>query len=434
MNKTQESIEDSSQWLVPNYGRFAIAPERGAGTELWDRDGKRYLDFGSGVAVCSLGHCHPAMIDAIGKQASTLIHCSNLYHVEQQNVLARLLTETVMQQPGRCFFCNSGTEANEALIKLAKRYGQGFATPRTRILTFTKGFHGRTTGGMSATAQEKIRQGFGSLLAGFEYLPFNDVDALEEAMDDTVAAVLLEPVQGEGGVHIATPKFLKAARELTLQHGALLFFDEVQSGMGRCGDLAGWRAIPGVGSDIVPDGVSWAKGLGGGFPIGAIWIANREVDSNDGAQSLSLLLGPGTHGSTFGGSPLACAVAMTVVRTIIMENLCAHATTLGTKIVEEIQSWRHHAIRDVRGLGFLIGIELNVAAMEPSTLWKSSGKTPAIWVVSALAEKGLLTVPAGPDVVRLLPPLVVTEAEAIEALGILRDVLFDLLPSNFLIA
>jgi acetylornithine/N-succinyldiaminopimelate aminotransferase len=401
-----------AQYVTPNYGRFSVAPTHAKGTRLWDEAGKEYLDFGAGIAVDTLGHCHPAMVDAISKQAQTLIHCSNLYQIRPQAELAAILTERVVQHPGKAFFCNSGAEANETLIKLARKFGHenpsADGKSRGEILTFTNSFHGRTMATISATAQEKVKIGFAPLLEGFRHLPYNDVDALKNGITDQTVAILLEPIQGEGGINVATAEFLQAAAALAKKHNLLLMFDEIQSGIARCGNWCGWRTISGA-EDIVPHAISWAKGLGGGFPIGAAWI--------NADNQLCDTLGPGTHGTTYGGAYLAVAASRAVIDEIEKTNLCQNATQLGDYITAEVRSWNHPLITEVRGRGLMIGFQLNIDAI-PAT-----DKTASVQIVLQLMEAGLLTIPAGASVVRWLPPLNITKQDADEALRIFKQVL-----------
>ena len=256
------------QYVAPTYGRFNIFPKRGEGVFLWDENGSKFLDFSGGVAVNSLGHSPPDLLKIISNQAAELVHCSNLYQHRGQAELARLLTEEVVRIKGKCFFCNSGAEANEGLIKLARKFGQispsSTREPRNEIVTFNGSFHGRTTGGMAATGQEKIRSGFGPLMAGFKHLPFNDVSELINGISDNTAAILMEPIQGEGGIKVASPEFLSAVQEVCQTRNILLFFDEVQCGIGRCGDLCGWRMISND-PEIKPDANIMGKGIGWGI-------------------------------------------------------------------------------------------------------------------------------------------------------------------------
>lgn len=413
-----------SKYLLPNYGRNPMAPLRGEGVWLWDENGKKHLDFAGGVAVNSLGHCSPVVRAALAEQSGRLIHCSNLYHVRLQAELAQILVEEVMQMPGRCFFCNSGTEANEAMLKLARRYGQLVPAKnggeRTEILTFSQSFHGRTWGSLSATAQPKIHEGFGPILSGFKYLPFNDVTALEQSVTASTVAILLEPLQGEGGVGAASPEFLRACAALAKEHDLLLLFDEIQCGLGRCGDLRGWKSFCDDPS-IVPDAVSWAKSMGGGFPIGAMWVRSKSI-SADQASCLTEVLGVGRHGSTFGGSPLACAVSTAVLREIIDRDLMKNAGELGREIISTINEWKLPLIKEVRGKGLMLGLVIHEEALSSRKGFKESGKTPSAFMGGLLQEAGLLTAASGPDVLRWLPALNVTREEVLLALDITKKV------------
>lgn len=413
------------RYVLPNYGRYQVWPVRGAGTQVWDRDGKQYLDFAGGVAVCPLGHCHPNIVEAITKQASTLIHVSNWYCIDKQAELARVLVEDVVGIPGKCFFCNSGAEANEGIIKLARKYGQQTGG-RFEIITFSGSFHGRTFGAMTATAQEKIHGGFGPLVPGFVYVPFNDVEALKKAVNKNTVAILLEPIQGESGVNPATPEFLRAAADLCKTNDMLLLLDEVQCGFGRAGEMSGWRAII-PGDEIKPDAISWAKAIGSGYPLGAFWVREREIsDSKSQTSSLANLLGPGTHGTTYGGSPLACAVGLATIGTILDQKLCANSRDIGAWIADQARAWNSPVIKTIRQFGLFIGFELDEARLQSNESVKASGRPASIHVARLLLDAGLMTVPAGPAVVRWLPPLNITQADAAEALRIMKTVLENL--------
>ena len=398
--------EKSQHYILPTYGRFPLTPVRGKGTKIWDEQGREYLDFCSGIATCSLGHCHPHLSAAIAEQAQTLIHCSNLYHIPAQAELAQLLVEKIAQQPGKIFFANSGAEANDGLIKLARRFG--LSSGRSEIITFHQSFHGRTIGAMSATAQTKIHEGFDPLLPGFTYLPPNDLAAVKAALNDQSVAILLEPIQGEGGVHPMTPEFLQGLATLAKEKNLLLLLDEVQCGFGRSGQLNGYQSIL---PDLTPDAISWAKGMGGGFPIGAFWVAEKH----------SHLLGPGSHGSTYGGNPLACAASKAVIDTILAEDLPAHARAREAQIRQIITSWQHPAISEIRGHGLLLGI-----ALDPTQLNIPTDQTPSLHLCQTLLEKGLLVPPAGPHTIRLLPPLNVTSQDVEHALQLLKETLDSL--------
>ncbi len=405
------------QHVLPTYGRFPLVPVRGAGCRLWDDAGKSYLDFCSGIAVCSLGHCHPRVVAAIREQAGTLLHVSNLYQIPQQAQLAEEINTHHVRLPGKVFFSNSGAEANDGLIKSARRFGhrrpQADGSPRFEVITFLQSFHGRTLGSMSATGQAKIQEGFDPLLPGFRYLPYNDPAALAAGIRPETAAILLEPIQGEGGVNVATPEFLRAVADLCHLHDLLLLVDEVQTGFGRCGDAMAWRRIA---PEIIPDGISWAKGMGGGVPIGAFWLNDRAID--DAGTPLSSLMGPGSHGSTYGGNPLVCAASLAVLQEIREQDLAAHALLMEERIRATITAWNLPVVAEVRGHGLLLGLRLDAARIPTP-----EGKTPALVVVTQLMARGLLLVPAGPNTIRLLPPLNVTPAEIDEALAILHAVL-----------
>lgn len=408
------------QHVLPTYGRFPLVPTRGLGSRLWDDTGKEYLDFCTGIAVCSLGHCHPKLVAAIQEQAATLIHCSNLYLIPQQAQLAEEINQHHVGLAGKVFFSNSGAEANDGLIKAARRFGhhrtQPNGEPRYEVLTFQKSFHGRTLGSMSATGQAKIQEGFEPLLTGFRYLPYNDVSALESAIAPETVAILLEPLQGEGGVNLATPEFLRAVAAVCKKHDLLLLFDEVQAGFGRCGNAMAWRSIA---PEIEPDGISWAKGMGGGVPIGAFWLNDRDI--LPGGPALSSLMNPGSHGSTYGGNPLVCAAALAVLKEIREQDLPANARAMESHIRTTIQSWDLPVILEVRGKGLLLGIRLN-----PELIPTPEGKTAALVVVTTLMEAGLLTPPAGTDTFRLLPPLNVTREDVDAALQLIHQTLVHL--------
>ncbi len=411
------TTEQYNTHVMATYGRFPLTLVEGQGARVRDDAGREYLDFCMGIAVCSLGHCHPRVVSAIQAQAAKLLHVSNLYLTEPQGILATEINEEHVKLPGKIFFSNSGAEANDGLIKSARRYGhlkpQADGNPRFEVITFQQSFHGRTLGSMAATGQAKIQQGFDPLLPGFRYLPYNDIAALENAVTSETVGFLLEPVQGEGGVHVANRGFIEALDALCKKHDLLLMFDEVQAGFGRCGDAMAWRVFA---PDIVPDGISWAKGMGGGVPIGAFWLSDRAVE--DKGTKLSSLMGPGSHGSTYGGNPLVCAAALETLREIREKNLSANALHQEKRIRSAIQSWNLPLVTEVRGLGLLLGIALN-----PELVTVGEGETCALHIVKAIMAKGLLLVPAGPNTIRLLPPLNVTDAETDEALAIIKDVL-----------
>ena len=411
----------TEQFVLGNYGRFPISFARGKGGYLWDEEGNRYLDFVTGIAVCALGHCPEVMSKALREQGEKLIHVSNLYQIREQAELAEFVVETMLKRPGKVFFCNSGAEANDGLIKLARKraydkYRAGAG--KNIIITCKQSFHGRTLGGIAATAQEKVKIGFDPLLPGFLHVPFNDIETLREAVTDQTAAVLFEPLQGEGGINPATPEFMAAAAEFCRAHDALLMFDEVQCGSGRTGDWCGWRTLlNGTGIEVEPDAVSWAKGFGGGFPIGSFWAS----DECAGA------LGPGTHGSTFGGTPLGSVVALSVLKEIEENGVLENVKRQEKRIKEAVAEWGHPLIESLRGSGLMLGFVLNVGTLQEQEAFRASGKTPSLYVVSEAMKKGMLTVPAGETVVRWLPRLDVPDKEVDEALSLFKNVLDSLL-------
>lgn len=403
---TESIAELARMYLMNTYSRAPVAPVRGSGVRIWDADGREYLDFLGGIAVCALGHSHPAVVSAIQKQAATLLHCSNLYLVERQALLAKALLEGTPF--GKAFFCNSGAEANEAAIKIARKYARVVRREQGRyeIITALNSFHGRTLATVTATGQPKYQKDFEPLPPGFRYVPFNDVPALEGAVGEQTAAVLLEAVQGEGGVHVADEAYLKRARELCDERGALLIIDEVQTGMGRTGRMFAFEHY-----GIEPDAVTLAKALGGGVPIGAL-LAKDEV---------AAAFTPGTHASTFGGNPLACAAALAVVETIRNERLAERATEMGAYFAKALMTLarRFPQVAEVRGKGLMIGLELRPSGCRSDA--------PARAVAAACLEAGLLINAVSDTTLRFLPPLVVSKADIDEAVGILERVMEDVL-------
>jgi acetylornithine/N-succinyldiaminopimelate aminotransferase len=400
------------QFVVPSYARFDLVLERGDGSYVWDVSGRRYLDLGGGIAVCALGHANPKITEALVEQSQKLIHVSNLYYTEPQARLAKRIVDLIA--PGRVFFCNSGAEANEGLFKLARKFGHDEG--RYEIITAVESFHGRTLGGIAATGQEKVKKGFEPIVPGFKQVPFNDLEAMRAAITKSTAAILIEAIQGESGITIATPEYLVGLRKLCDEHNLLLLLDEVQAGHFRAGKFHSWQRILEDGDfDFLPDGISMAKALGGGFPIGAFWVREK----------FGGLLSAGTHASTFGGTPLACAVAERILDVIEREDLMANARRIGDFLVDRlrrIQGKYPRIISDVRGLGLMIGIEF-----EPKLpIFTNQEKLPAIQVVNRLHEKGVLTVPAATTVIRLLPPLNLSESEADEGLHAIRNVVEEL--------
>lgn len=410
---SQQVRELFRRYVVPSYARLDVVLTRGQGSYVWDDRGRRYLDLGGGIAVNALGHAHPVLAEALGRQAGQLIHCSNYYYSEPQGLLARALVERI--GPGKVFFCNSGAEANEGLFKLARRFGH--AEGRFEILTAHRSFHGRTLAGISATGQEKVKQGFEPLVPGFRHVPFNDLAAMERALSPATVAILIECIQGEGGVHVASAEYLWGLRRLCDERNLLLLMDEVQCGCYRTGRFASWQRLleeSARGNDFLPDAVAMAKSLGGGFPIGAFWVREPYAD----------LLGPGSHGTTFGGTPLACAAALAVLQTIETEGLAEHVRRLGNWLLRELQGLAGRypqVLAGARGLGMILGLQLQP---EPPGLTSpgSDKKSPAVQLTEKLLDAGLLVIPAGTHVIRLLPPLNLSEAEAREGLEKLETV------------
>ena len=434
---SMETTELFDRYVVPNYGRFDLRLDRGEGCRVWDEEGKRYLDFGAGIAVCSIGHCHPRLVKTMTDQLQRLVHVSNLYYTRPQGLLAERLVGYA-GHPGKVFFCNSGAEANEALYKLARKFGNESVPPlpvhsvgelvcaessRYEVITFNGSFHGRTLAGISATGQEKVKKGFEPMVDGFIHVPFNDAPALLAAITPRTAAVLLEPIQGESGIKPATAHFLRAVRSICDDHGLLLMFDEIQCGLGRTGDWCGWRSIA---PDVQPDAVSWAKGIAGGFPLGAIWVRDKAIALNSGhSANLANLFGPGSHGTTFGGTPLVCAGANEVLEIIEQEGLLANAAKMGAYARTKLEALRAstRAISEIRTVGLMIGIEFSPEFEKSLSLER---RALSLFLVDRLHEAGLLTVPSGSHTLRWLPPLNVTAEEMDEAVGILQKVLATL--------
>ncbi len=389
----EETMGLFSKYVIPNYTRAPIVIVRGEGSHLWDADGRQYLDLFPGWGVSILGHCHPAVVEAIRRQAGQLLHVPNTFYTEPQGVLAQLLSGHSFG--GQCFFCNSGAEAVEGAIKLARA-----ATPegRYKIVSLLDSFHGRTLAAMTATGQPKYHKGFEPLPAGFSYIPINDVAALEHSVDDETAAVLLEPIQGEGGVNIGSQEFLEASRSVTQERGALLIVDEVTTGMGRTGDFFAYQHY-----GIEPDIMTLAKGMGGGVAIGA-FVATPQVAAQ---------LKPGMHASTFGGNSLACAAAIATVQTIEREGLLERARTRGACVMDWLRSLSRELsglITEVRGRGLMIGVEL---------------ARPGAEVANECLSRGLVINCTHERVLRLYPALTVSEEELDQGLDTLGTVLRD---------
>jgi len=379
---TEELKDGAAKYLMQTYTRQPISIVRGNGAKVYDMEGREYLDFVGGIAVNVLGHGHPDLVQAIQQQAARLIHVSNLYYTEPQVTLAKILVEHSFAD--RAFFCNSGAEANEAAIKLARRYAHmKYGADRFEVITMKNSFHGRTLATITATGQDKVQKGFEPLMPGFSYAPFNDMAAIEAMADERTAGIMLEPVQGEGGVHIADREYLARLRKFCTAHDILLIFDEVQTGMGRTGTLFAYEQL-----GVTPDIMTLAKGLGGGVPIGACLAT----------ESVAAAFSPGAHASTFGGNPLACAAAVAVCRALLEEQVLDRARQMGeylAKGLAECKS-RHRMVRDVRGIGLLQGMELDIDAKG---------------VVADALSRGLLINAAGERVLRFVPPLVITAEE-----------------------
>jgi len=423
-NQFESVRELFSKNVVPSYGRFDLVLSHGQGSYLLDVAGKRYLDLGAGIAVCCLGHAHPAITEALVEQSRKLVHVSNLYFTEPQGRLAAELVKRI--GPGKCFFANSGAEANEGLFKLARKFGHDEG--RFEILTAANSFHGRTLAGIAATGQDKVKKGFEPMTPGFRHIPFNDLAAARNALSPATVAILIEGVQGEGGITPATPEYLLGLRALCDEKKILLFMDGVQCGHYRTGKFQSFqRILESVGqasslsgtnrqdacSTFLPDGVSMAKSLGGGFPIGAFWVRAPFAD----------LLGPGTHATTFGGTPLACAVALKVLEVIERERLDENARKLGEWFKQELERLATNypqVVKRARGLGFMLGLELVEKERIPKLA--ASDKTAALQFVNRLHQLGVMTIPAGTQIVRLLPPLNLKPQEAGEGIARIEEV------------
>jgi predicted acetylornithine/succinylornithine family transaminase len=387
---TRTLLEWSAKYHTPNYGsRAPICIVRGEGALLWDSDGREYLDFGAGIAVANLGHCHPRVTGAIREAAATLLHASNLYHTAPQIHLAKMLCERSFAD--RVFFCNSGAEANEAAIKLARKYGrERGASDRYEIIATHNSFHGRTLGALAATGQPRYQQGFEPMPPGFKHVAYNDLRAMERAIDSRTAAILVEPIQGEGGVHVPDDGYLPGLRKLCDESGALLILDEIQTGVARTGKLWAYEH-----TGVEPDVMTLAKALANGVPIGAMLVREEAAS----------VLTAGTHGSTFGGTPFVASVALATLTAVLDEKIPERAARLGRYLMDALRAFPREIVREVRGQGLLIGIELA----------KASGP-----VVDACREKGVIVLSAGDKVVRLAPPLIIDERDCDRALEALR--------------
>jgi len=391
---SETTVGLADKYLFPTYKRPPFALVKGEGCRVWDENGKEYLDFVGGIAVCALGHSSAIVTKALEEQSRTLVHVSNLYYTRPQAELARLLVENSFAD--RVFFCNSGAEANEAAIKIARRYTREKHGPGKHTIVCMQGsFHGRTMATLSATGQSKVQVGYDPLLEGFKFVPFNDLKTLRGAVDDTVCAVMLEPIQGEGGIVVPHPDYLKGVKEICREKGALLIFDEIQTGMGRTGRLFAHEHF-----GVSPDIMSLAKALGNGLPIGAMLST----------EALSTAFGPGSHASTFGGTPLVTAVAKAVLSSLLNDGWLDHCRNMGTYFVARLEELkkRHACIKEVRGLGLIIGVELD---------------RPGAPVLEGCVQRGFLINCAQEKVLRFVPPLVVTKKEIDRLIDALDSVL-----------
>jgi acetylornithine/N-succinyldiaminopimelate aminotransferase len=389
---TNNEIATKGQEYVMNtYGRFPMAPVKGKGSYLWDANGKQYLDFVGGIAVCILGHCNEQLNTTLQEQSRQLWHVSNLYWIKPQVDLAEKLVKA--SGLDKAFFCNSGAEANEGAIKLARKYFYRQKEERNEIIVFKNSFHGRTLATLTATGQDKYHEGFAPLPAGFHYAEFNNLPSVEQLVNDTTCAIMVEPVQGEGGIRPADFNFLQGLRKICNREGILLIFDEVQCGMGRTGKVFAYQTY-----GVVPDIVTLAKGLGGGIPIGAM-LASEKAASG---------FAPGDHASTFGGNPLVTAVANQVMDIITGEGFLEQVTKMGDYLVRSLQAINDSRLVEVRGRGLMLGIEFNQDIKD---------------LVNICMQKGLLVLGAGNRVLRMVPPLTINETEVNQAVNILKEAL-----------
>ncbi|NLA75124.1 MAG: acetylornithine transaminase [Deltaproteobacteria bacterium] len=383
MTENKSEIQkQADKYMFQTYGRFPVTLVKGKGCRVWDETGKEYIDFVGGIAVCALGHSSPVVTKALTYQANELVHVSNLYYTVPQTRLAKLLVENSFAD--RVFFCNSGPEANEAAIKIARRYSsEKYGPGRNNIISMKNSFHGRTMATLSATGQDKIKKGYDPLLTGFRFVHFNDAPAIEEAIDETICAIMLEPVQGEGGVICAEQDYLEKVREICDRKNLLLIFDEVQVGVGRTGKLFAYENF-----NVAPDIMTLAKALGNGLPIGAM-LAKEELSS---------VFGPGSHATTFGGTPLVTAVAEAVIKTIIQDGILEKCTETGRYFREQLNHLKgmFGFIRDVRGVGLINGLELDI---------------PGAPIVTECIENGFLINCSQERILRFIPPLIISKSE-----------------------
>ena len=383
----------NDRYIINTYGERKLAFVKGSGTRLWDADGKEYLDFFAGIAVVSLGHCHPAVTEAICRQAGTLVHVSNLYYIEPQVRLAQLLSAHSFA--GRWFFANCGATANESAIKLARRYWAEQGTPKPHIIAAEHSFHGRTLATITATGQKKYQAGFEPMMPGFSHVPYDDVAALEEAITPETGAIILEPIQGEGGVRVPRADYLPAVRRLCDDRGLLLIFDEVQTGMGRTGKLFCHEY-----AGIAPDIITVAKALGNGVPIGAMGCTEKAASG----------FAPGMHATTFGGNPLCTAAALATLEVMLADGFLEGVQETGAYFMNALAELaaKHPVIKEVRGKGLMLGVEMRDAVAP---------------VLARMLEAGIVCGPAGPNVLRFVPPLIVTRRDVDRVVSTLNAVL-----------
>ena len=393
---TDELMALSDKYIMSTYKRFPIVLVRGSGAKVWDSNGKEYLDFVAGIAVCSLGHSHPKVVEAIKKQVEILTHVSNLYHIEPQILYARKLMENSFAD--KAFFCNSGAEANEAAIKLARKYAyENMGKGKYELITMKDSFHGRTMATVTATGQTKFHVGFAPLLEGFNYVPFDNISALRDAITDKTCGVMLEPIQGEGGVRIPDDKYLSEVRKICDEKGILMILDEIQVGMGRTGTLFAYEHY-----NVEPDIVTLAKAVGNGFPIGVMMATDRVASAFQ----------PGNHASTFGGNPLAMAAALATLETIMNDGILENVRKVGTYFIKKLHELKKRSsiIKEIRGRGLIIGIEISIDGSP---------------IVNACMDRGLLINCTGGSVLRFVPPLTITEKDVDAAVAILGEVIRD---------
>lgn len=391
--KTKETIALADQYIMGTYKRFPLVLVRGRGMLVWDNDGKEYLDFVAGIAVCSLGHSHPRVVEAIQKQAETLMHVSNLYYIEPQARFAKLLVDHSFAD--KVFFCNSGAEANEGAIKLARKYSrERMGAGKDEIIAMEESFHGRTLAAITATGQPKYQAGFDPLPAGFKHVPFNDVQALEEAVTERTCAILVEPIQGEGGIRIPSADYLREVRRICDKRSLLMILDEVQVGIGRTGSLFAYEH-----DGVKPDIMTLAKALGNGFPLGAL-LATDAVAS---------VFVPGTHASTFGGNPLAMAAGLATLETIFEEGVLENCRNMGDYFIRKLKSLqkKYDFVKEVRGRGLMIGVEIDIDGPN---------------IVNRCMSRGLLINCTSANVLRFVPPLIIMEADIDRGVLLLDEV------------